>query len=93
MAGSELLVFLSKKQSARPRRRLYSMNSLQSFYAQIKTEREDAQKEKESLVIMKSHLALPKSEILRNSIIDSYRSKHQDSHGHKRRPLVSLFIG
>ena len=93
MASRVLLVFLSKKQSARPRRGLYSMNSLQSFYAQIKTEREEAHKEKEALVIMKSHWALPKSETLRNSIIESYRSKHQDSHGHKRRPLVSLFIG
>ncbi|MBP9813285.1 hypothetical protein H6794_03375 [Candidatus Nomurabacteria bacterium] len=69
------------------------MNSLQAFYAQIKIEREEAHQEKLSNVVIKSALGLPKSEELRNSMIESYRTHRQDAYGHKRRPLVSLIIG
>lgn len=68
------------------------MNSLQTFYAQIKTERQ-AQEITISNVIIRVGTIFPKSEILRNSMIESYRSKHVDRKGHKRRPLVALITG
>jgi hypothetical protein len=86
------IFFCQKRQLRDHRKVLYSMNSLQTFYAQIKTERQ-AQEITISNVIVKVGTVLPKSDALRLPMLESYRSRHVDRQGHKRRPMVALELG
>ena len=68
------------------------MNSLQSHYAQIKMKKAESSIE-ENQVIIHMSTRLPKSEVLKSTVIDSYRTNSTLSSGKRRRPLVPLVIG
>lgn len=68
------------------------MNILQSHYAQIKMKKAESSVE-ENQVIIHMSTKLPKSEVLKTTLIDSYRSNSTLPSGKRRRPLVPLKIG
>jgi hypothetical protein len=68
------------------------MNSLQIFYAQTKMKKQ-SNKQTKADVIVRTRTMLPQSTILKDTILEKYRTNHTDSNGVRRRPLVPLFIG
>lgn len=68
------------------------MNSLQAHYAQIKMKKLEKNNKNQEVIIQMS-TKLPNSEVLRSTMIDSYRSYSTLSSGKRRRPLVPLVIG